>query len=90
MAGERILVVDDEEDIRRVFQDFFTMLGYQVVTAESGSDALKKFVPGEFDCVLCDLVMPKRRHGIPAGTSRPGRKSGLLYDDGPSKRRNCT
>ncbi len=59
MAGERILVVDVEEDIRRVFQDFFTMLGYQVVTAESGSDALKKFVPGEFDCVLCDLVMPE-------------------------------
>ena len=59
MAGERILVVDDEEDIRRVFQDFFTMLGYQVVTAESGRDALGKFVPGEFDCVLCDLVMPE-------------------------------
>ena len=59
MAGERILVVDDEEDIRRVFQDYFTMLGYQVVTAESGRDALRKFVPGEFDCVLCDLVMPE-------------------------------
>jgi len=59
MAGERILVVDDEENIRRVFQDYFTMLGYQVATAESGRDALGKFVPGQFDSVLCDLVMPE-------------------------------
>ena len=59
MAGESILVVDDEEDIRRVFQDYFTALGYRVVTAESGRDALQKFVPGGFDCVLCDLVMPE-------------------------------
>lgn len=59
MAGERILVVDDEEAIRRVFQDYFALLGYQVVTAQSGRDALTKFVPGEFDCVLCDLLMPE-------------------------------
>jgi two-component system response regulator AtoC len=59
MAGERILVVDDEEAIRRIFQDYFTMLGYQVVTAASGRDALSKFVPGEFDCVLSDLLMPE-------------------------------
>jgi CheY-like chemotaxis protein len=59
MAEERILVVDDEEAVRQVFQDYFTILGYQVVTAESGRDALKKFVPGGFDCVLCDLVMPE-------------------------------
>jgi len=59
MAGERILVVDDEENIRRVFQDYFTMLGYRVATAESGRDALGKFVPDQFDSVLCDLVMPE-------------------------------
>ncbi len=59
MSGERILVVDDEEDIRKVFQEYFTTLGHRVVTAESGRDALAKFVPGRFDCVLCDLVMPE-------------------------------
>jgi len=59
MSSESILVVDDEDDIRRVFRDYFTALGYRVVTAESGRDALQKFVPGEFDCVLCDLVMPE-------------------------------
>jgi two-component system response regulator PilR (NtrC family) len=59
MAGERILVVDDEEAIRRVFQDYFALLGYQVVTAKSGKDALEKFVPGGFDAVLCDILMPE-------------------------------
>jgi len=59
MAGERLLVVDDEEPIRRMFEDYFGSLGYQVVTARSGRDALEKFIPGEFDCVLSDLMMPE-------------------------------
>jgi two-component system, NtrC family, response regulator AtoC len=59
MAGKRLLVVDDEGQIRRVFEDYFTSLGYLVVTAESGRDALEKFVPGDFDCVFCDLMMPE-------------------------------
>ncbi len=59
MAGRRLLVVDDEESIRRMFDEYFTTLGYQVETAESGREALAKFVPGAFDCVLCDLMMPE-------------------------------
>ena len=59
MAGERLLIVDDEEGIRRIFEDYFGSLGYQVVTAKTGKDALEKFVAGQFDCVLSDLVMPE-------------------------------
>ncbi|MGC9976610.1 MAG: response regulator [Syntrophales bacterium] len=59
MAGERLLIVDDEEGIRNIFEDYFGSLGYQVVTAKTGKDALEKFVPGQFDCVLSDLVMPE-------------------------------
>jgi len=59
MADGRLLVVDDEGPIRQMFTDYFTSLGYQVVTAKSGRDALEKFVPGAFDCVLCDLMMPE-------------------------------
>jgi DNA-binding NtrC family response regulator len=57
MAIARLLVVDDEKDIRWLFEDYFSRIGYDVVTAESGQDALDKFVPGEFDCVLSDMVM---------------------------------
>jgi DNA-binding NtrC family response regulator len=59
VAGKRLLVVDDEESIRRLFVDYFTTFGYQVVTAGSGREALEGFFPGKFDCVLCDLMMPE-------------------------------
>jgi two-component system response regulator PilR (NtrC family) len=59
MAGERLLVVDDEESIRDIFADYFGSIGYEVETATSGKDGLEKFVPDRFDCVICDLVMPE-------------------------------
>jgi DNA-binding NtrC family response regulator len=59
MAGENLLVVDDEEQIRKIFEDYFTDLGYRVTTARSGKDALTKYSPGLFDCVLSDLLMPE-------------------------------
>ncbi len=59
MAGERLLVVDDEGQIRRIFEDYFASLGYTIQTAESGKEALKKVSPDGFDCVLCDLMMPE-------------------------------
>ncbi len=54
----RILVVDDEESIRLTLSEYFTGIGYDVVTANDGEDALKQFVPGAFDCVISDLFMP--------------------------------
>jgi DNA-binding NtrC family response regulator len=59
MAGERLLVVDDEEQIRKLFSEYFVGLGYEVVTAKTGKDALDRFSPGRFDAVLCDLLMPE-------------------------------
>jgi two-component system response regulator PilR (NtrC family) len=58
MKAGRILVVDDEESARSMLSDYFTGLGYEVVTASDGEDALKKFSPGAFDCVISDLFMP--------------------------------
>jgi DNA-binding NtrC family response regulator len=57
MKTGRILVVDDEESTRATLHDFFTGIGYDVVTATNGEEALKKFVPGTFDCVISDLSM---------------------------------
>ena len=58
MNAGRILVVDDEKNIRLVLEESFTGIGYEVVTASNGEDALRKFVPGKFDCVISDLRMP--------------------------------
>ena len=58
METKRILIVDDDELIRKFLLDFFMDLKFEVVTAENGTDALKKFAPQSFDLVISDLMMP--------------------------------
>ena len=53
-----VMVVDDEENIREVLSNYLTSLGYYVVTAKDGTDALDKFKPGHFDLIISDLLMP--------------------------------
>jgi DNA-binding NtrC family response regulator len=59
VPNQRILVVDDEEQIRNLFMEFFTGLGYDVVTVGTGREALEKFKPGLFDCIISDFAMPE-------------------------------
>ncbi|MHB8772549.1 MAG: response regulator [Syntrophales bacterium] len=59
MNAGRILVADDDESTRSTLQDYLEGLGHSVTTAKDGEDALKSFVPGLFDCVITDLLMPK-------------------------------
>lgn len=54
----KILVVDDDENIREILKDILTMSGHQVVLASSGEEALKLFYEQEFDLVMTDLGMP--------------------------------
>jgi DNA-binding NtrC family response regulator len=54
----RVMVVDDEENIRDVLSSYLTTLGYDVVTAQDGEDALKKFGRRGFDLIISDLLMP--------------------------------
>jgi CheY-like chemotaxis protein len=56
---ETILVVDDEESLRSVIVDLLRQLGYQILSATSGHDALElagKY-PGKIDLLLTDVVM---------------------------------
>lgn len=55
--NEKIMLVDDEAGIVTVMKDYFEMYGYQVITAYSGQEALKKMscMP---DIVLLDINMP--------------------------------
>lgn len=54
----RVMVVDDEENIRDVLSNYLTTLGYNVVTAQDGEDALSKFARSGFDLIISDLLMP--------------------------------
>lgn len=54
----RILVVDDEERIRRLLRMYLEREGYIIDEAENGEDALAKAVQEDYDCILLDLMMP--------------------------------
>jgi DNA-binding NtrC family response regulator len=59
MELNRILVVDDEANVRDVLYQGLTKFGYKVALANSGEEALRIFEPGFFDIVITDLKMPK-------------------------------
>ena len=55
----RVLVVDDEENLRLVLRTLLRRHGYEVETAESGEDALSMVDSFGPDVVLTDVRMPK-------------------------------
>ncbi len=59
-AGETILVVDDEENIRTITRATLEKFGYRVLTATDGADALAVFAQHqtEIDLILTDVMMP--------------------------------
>ena len=58
MAKERILVVDDEEDILELVRFHLAREGYQLTLAATGEEALKKAKRETFDLVVLDLMLP--------------------------------
>ncbi len=58
MAKQRILVVDDEEDILELVRYHLAREGYEVVVSASGEDALKKAKREALDLVVLDLMLP--------------------------------
>ena len=68
-ATGRILYVEDEEGVRRVTAGMLARLGYDVVTASDGPDALKLWDQhaGAFQVLLTDVVMPKGVSGLQLG-----------------------
>ena len=56
-SHERILVVDDEENVRLLFSRVLQKEGYEVECASSGSEAIEKLANRCFDLVVTDLKM---------------------------------
>ena len=53
----KLLIVDDEQDITKMLNDYFTYKNYNVTTANSGEEALKKITLNP-DIILLDINMP--------------------------------
>ena len=58
--NELVLVVDDEEPIRRLAQKVLTRYGYRVLLAADGAEAVSVYAPRqkEIDVVITDMAMP--------------------------------
>jgi CheY-like chemotaxis protein len=56
--NQKILVIDDEEDIRSMMRSMLERNGYTVTEAEDGIKALEKVKADPFDHVFVDLRMP--------------------------------
>jgi CheY-like chemotaxis protein len=57
-SNRRIMVVDDEEAIRHILSTVLSGVGYEVVAASRGAEALNLFLKSSFALVLTDLEMP--------------------------------
>lgn len=55
---KKILLVDDEESIQFLYREEFSDLGYEVLSALNGDDALKLFSEHNPDLVILDIQMP--------------------------------
>jgi len=55
----KILVVDDEDSIRKTLREILEMEDYEVLEAKDGIDALAKVKQLKFDLVISDIKMPK-------------------------------
>src|SRR5580704_17883867 len=58
MSAGRILVIDDDPQIRRAMRTTLTARGYQVSDARTGEEGLEELRSGSHDLVLLDMNMP--------------------------------
>ncbi len=58
-GGARILVIDDEDSVRKILYQMLKANGYEVTVASSGEEGIERFKEEHFDLVFTDLGMPK-------------------------------
>jgi two-component system alkaline phosphatase synthesis response regulator PhoP len=56
----KILIADDEPDIVEIISFHLEKAGYQVESAKDGSEAIEKAKQFQPDCIILDIMMPKR------------------------------
>jgi DNA-binding response OmpR family regulator len=60
MMGKKVLVVDDEEVIRKLLRIHLVKWGYDVKEAVDGEEALEQLDKEDFDLLICDIMMPNK------------------------------
>ena len=55
----KILIIDDEPDLRHLFEKHFTKQGYDVISAPNGKEGIEKVRSEHPDIIFLDLAMPE-------------------------------
>lgn len=56
----KILIIDDEQNIRETLKEILEYEGYDIDEAKDGEEGLKKIAINDYDLALCDIKMPKK------------------------------
>jgi len=58
MMSKKVLIVDDEEVIRKLLRIHLVKWGYEVREAVDGTQAIEQIGKDDFDLLICDILMP--------------------------------
>jgi len=58
MGNTRILIADDETEIRNILREYLSSFGYEIEEAENGKVALEKLEASTYDILIVDIMMP--------------------------------
>src|SRR5947207_11903306 len=59
LTGKRILVADDEANIRALLRDLLEEQGFEIAEAETGAQVIKALADGNYDLIMMDIKMPE-------------------------------
>lgn len=59
MKQEKILIIEDQEEVRENIEELLSLSNYLTVTAENGKEGIKKALAESPDLILCDIMMPE-------------------------------
>lgn len=55
---KRILIIEDDEEMRSLLKDFFEEDGFEIDSVSNGSEAFRKVARESFDLIITDIRMP--------------------------------
>lgn len=57
-ARKRVLLLEDDPDLKTLLTDFLEQNAYAVVAVPNGADGVREIIGSDFDAIVCDMMMP--------------------------------
>lgn len=54
----KILLLEDDDTFQEIIRDFLQSHGYEVVAVKNGVEGVREIMAGDFEVVICDMMMP--------------------------------